>query len=98
MELVRVPAAQDPRVHPDEAKTFRINLEERRPLACHPHSPAEVVQIHQGLAAAEGGSLKLFRCRPQEEVIHRSYSGRPLRRYIVWRRGLARSTAPNQRS
>ena len=30
--------------------------------------------------------------------IHRTYSGRPFRRYIVWSRGLARSTAPNQRS
>ena len=98
MELVCVQATQDTRVHPDEDDTSRVNLEVRRPLACRPHSPAEVAQTYRRLAAAEGDGLKLFRCRPQGEVIHRSYSGRPLRRYIVWRRGLARSTAPNQRS
>ena len=32
------------------------------------------------------------------EAIHLNYSGRPCRRYIDWRRGLARSTAPSHRS
>jgi hypothetical protein len=33
--------------------------------------------------------------RESFEAIHRRYSGRPCRRYIVCRRGLARSTRPN---
>ena len=41
--------------------------------------------------------IRLFICSTSFPL-HRTYSGRPFRRYIVWSRGLARSTAPNQRS
>ena len=47
---------------------------------------------------ADGGQLMQGSSLYEPLAIYRSYSGRPFRRYIVCRRGLARSTAPNQRS
>jgi hypothetical protein len=75
MELVYVQAAQDTRVHPYEDDTSRVNLEVGPPLACRPHSGAEVAQTHQAFTAAEGGGL---------EAVPMSASGRGQPPQLLW--------------